>query len=116
MLPDADIERLQHMLDAAKEGYDFIRGKSLQELEADRGLQHILQHCLLILGEAAIRVSEPTQAMMPDIRWQAIRGMRNRLVHAYFAIDLEIIWHTATEDLPVIIDQLAQWLPSSPQQ
>ena len=110
MLPDEDVERLHHMQDAASEGYSFIFGKSLEELEADRPLQLILQHCLLILGEAASNVSESTRATIPEIRWTAIRGMRNRLAHAYFAIDLEIVWHTATEDLPMIIQQLSRYL------
>ncbi|HEY3377250.1 MAG TPA: HepT-like ribonuclease domain-containing protein [Armatimonadota bacterium] len=112
MLPEADIERLHHMRDAAIEGFSFLRGKSLEDLEVDKALQHVLQHCLLILGEAAARVSEPTQNSMPEIRWHALRGMRNRLVHAYFAIDLETIWRTATDDLPVLIEHLSRKISS----
>lgn len=110
MLPEVDLERLRHMLDAAVEGYDFVRGKCLDEMAHDRTLQHTIQHCLLILGEAASRVSESTRSSIPEIRWNAIRGMRNRLVHAYFAIDLETVWRTASEDLPEIIIQLSKYV------
>jgi uncharacterized protein with HEPN domain len=59
-----------------------------------------------IIGEAASRVSPEYQANHPQIPWPAMSGMRNRLVHAYFDINLRILWQTTQEDLPLLIDDL----------
>jgi uncharacterized protein with HEPN domain len=59
-----------------------------------------------IVGEAVSRVSPEYQANNPQIPWSAMIGMRNRLVHAYFDINLRILWQTTQEDLPLLIDEL----------
>jgi uncharacterized protein with HEPN domain len=56
-----------------------------------------------IVGEAATQVSEVTREHLPGIPWADIVGMRNRLVHAYFDINLEILWRTVQDDLPPLI-------------
>jgi uncharacterized protein with HEPN domain len=63
-----------------------------------------------IIGEAAARVSESTCARYPEIEWSSIVGMRNRLVHAYFDIDLDRVWDTVTEDLPPLVTALEEVL------
>ena len=59
-----------------------------------------------ILGEAAYQVTPDTRGQAPRIPWDDIIGMRHRLVHAYFDIDLDILWKTAKEDLPPLITEL----------
>ena len=59
-----------------------------------------------IIGEAASRISEETKAKHPGIPWTEIIGMRNRLVHGYFAIRLDRVWQTVQDDLPPLIAQL----------
>ena len=56
-----------------------------------------------IVGEAAARVSEATREHLTDIPWDELIGMRNRLVHAYFDVNLDIVWQTVQEDLPKLI-------------
>ena len=59
------------------------------------------------MGEAANRVTNDTRQQHPDIPWTQIISLRNRLIHGYDAIDLDILWKILKEDLPVLIDRLA---------
>lgn len=62
--------------------------------------------CVEIIGEAASKVSEKTRSSAPDIPWAAIVGMRNRLVHAYFDVDTDVVWKTVTAELPALKTRL----------
>ncbi len=59
-----------------------------------------------IVGEAATRVSNETRMATPEIPWSDIMGMRNRLVHGYFNINIEIVWKTVTVELPQLLPVL----------
>jgi uncharacterized protein with HEPN domain len=102
-----DHDRLRHMLDAARAAVEFADGRSPAELEADRMLQFALIRAVEVIGEAAGRVSSAYQAAHPEIPWKTMTGMRNRLIHGYLEVDLEILWQTVTMDLPGLIAQLA---------
>lgn len=91
--------RLQHM-DAAREAEGFVRGKQREDLDSDRLLVLGLMKAVEIIGEAAYQISPSTRSQLPGIPWEDIIGMRHRLVHAYFDIDLDILWHTVQDDLP----------------
>ncbi len=95
-----DLTRLKHMLHAIDDILSNTRGRTIDDLEIDRMLLLFIVKSLEIVGEAASRVSPETQAMMPEIEWQEIIGMRNRLVHAYYDINKGIVWATVTDDLP----------------
>ena len=68
-----------------------------------------------IIGEAASRISEETRARHPNIPWTQIIGMRNRIVHGYFAIRLDRVWQTVQDDLPPLIAQLEALVPPEPE-
>jgi len=105
-----DIVRLRHMLDAAREAIDFVRGKRREDLNQDRLLVLGLVKALEIIGEAAYQISEETRRRVPEIPWEDIVGMRHRLVHAYFDINLDILWNTVKKDLPPLISALEKAL------
>ena len=98
--------RLRHMLDAAREAASFVRGRVRSDLETDRQLVLALVKDIEILGEAAAQVGDDTRIRTPSIPWQKIIAMRNRLVHAYFSINLDIVWQTVQKDLPPLIRAL----------
>ncbi|GIV99334.1 DUF86 domain-containing protein [Roseiflexus sp.] len=98
-----DRVRLQHMLDAAREAVEFVRLARRQDLDHDRKLTLALVKDIEIIGEAAYQISEATRQQLPQIPWDDIVGMRHRLVHAYFDINLDILWNTLQEDLPSLI-------------
>ena len=101
-----DVVRLRHMLDAAKESTSFVRNKTRSSLETDRQLVLSLVKSIEIVGEAAAHVSEKCLRDFPQIPWRDIIGMRNRLIHGYYDIDLDIVWKTVIEDLPPLIAEL----------
>jgi len=79
---------------------EFVRGKRRAHLESNRMLVLSLVKELEIIGEAAGKVSDEIRSQYGAIPWQDISGMRNRLIHAYFDIDLDVVWSTVTKDLP----------------
>ena len=107
-----DEVRLRHMLDAAREAVSFARGRTRGDLNNDRQLVLALVKGVEIVGEAATQVTEPTRQRLPEIPWEQIVGMRNRLVHAYFDLNLDIVWKTVQGDLPELISLLEPAIPS----
>ena len=107
-----DSIRLQHMLDTAREAASFSRNKSSRSLDTDRKLALALVKCIEIIGEAAAQISNESREALPQIPWSDIIAMRNRLIHAYFDINLDILWKTVIEDLPPLISELEKILDS----
>ena len=105
MLKDDQI-RLRHMLHAAREAVSFSRGRTRKDLETDRQLVLSLVKDIEIVGEAAAQITKSTRMQTPEIPWQEIIAMRNRLVHAYFNVNLDIVWQTVQKDLPMLIARL----------
>lgn len=105
-----DRVRLRHMLDAALEIQQYVRSSTREDLNRDRKLVHSLVRLLEIIGEAANQVSTEFRDQVPEVPWVIMVGMRNRLVHAYFAINLNVVWSTSKEDIPPLIVQLESLL------
>lgn len=98
-----DAIRVKHMIDAAREALSFAKDKTRQNLSSDRMLTLSLIKSIEIIGEAASTVTEETRNQYPEIPWRNIVGMRNRLIHVYYDIDLDRVWDTITDDLPGLI-------------
>jgi len=96
-LPD-DFTRLRHMLNAAQKAVDFVQGRNRGDLDSDEQLALSLTRLLEVIGEAAGKVSEPGRESYPGIPWPQVVGMRNRLIHGYFEVDLDEIWRTVQEE------------------
>jgi|SRR5579872_3272233 len=109
-MPHSDVVRLQHMLDAAREAITFGAGGSPDDLARDRVLTLALVKCIEIIGEAASQVSTETRTGTPQIPWANIIGMRNRLIHAYFDVDVNRVSDTLAHDLPPLIALLENTL------
>lgn len=88
---DADRDRIQHMIEAALQAMAFVRCRERGDLDTDMQLRLALLRALEILGEAASRVSAETREANPQIPWREVVSTRNRLIHAYFDIDLDIV-------------------------
>ena len=105
MSPD-DLIRLRHMAEGAQAALDFARGRQRADLDTDTMLRFALVHAVQIIGEAAAKVSTNGRSEATGIDWPAIVGMRNRLVHAYFDVNADILWTTVTKSLPDLLRQL----------
>lgn len=101
-----DPTRLNHMLQAATEALEFIQGCCRDTLEQDRKLVLALVKEIEIIGEAAVQLSPECRERHPQLPWKDIIGMRNRLIHAYQDVDLNILWDTVTLALEPLISEL----------
>jgi uncharacterized protein with HEPN domain len=98
-----------------REAASFALGKSRADLDTDLMFQFAVVRALEIVGEAASRLTEATRAAHPEIPWVNIIGMRNRLAHGYFDLDMDIVWSVVTERLPPLIVALDHLLsPPTP--
>jgi len=103
--PD-DRLRVIHMIEACEELERFISGRVPKDLEIDRMLLFAVVRALEVLGEAGAGVTPETRLLAPDIPWTLIVATRNRLIHGYFDIDSEIVWTTASEEVPMLVPLL----------
>ena len=110
MPPPKSAVRLRHMLDHACEAVSMVRGKTRADLDTDRALNLALVRLLEITGEAASRIPKSERELYPDIPWPEIVGLRNRLIHGYDEVDLDIVWQIVTADLPPLIKSLEKIL------
>jgi uncharacterized protein with HEPN domain len=101
-----DPQFLLDMLLSAKIAVEYVTGRSQEEWATNLQLQDAVIRRFLIIGEAARRISEETKRNLPEVPWTAINGMRNRLVHEYDDIDLDVIWDTLIKSLPILIKEL----------
>jgi len=101
-----DITRLRHMLDFARKAVKFTTGRSRADFDDDEVLALATIHAIEVLGEAASTLSPDLRRRHPDIAWDLISGTRNRLIHGYIDIDLDIIWTIVKHDLPPLIKKL----------
>jgi len=108
-----DETRLRHILDAAREAVNFLEGLHRKNLDTDRKLSLSLVRLLEVVGEAARSVSSELRRKHSDIEWKSMVGMRDRLIHGYFDVNLDVLWETVTNDLPPLIDRLERILADS---
>lgn len=101
-----DRVRVLHMIEAILAATEFVSGKEPADLDTDRMLLFALVRAVEVIGEAASKVSSEFRAYAPEIPWALIVSMRNRLIHAYFEIDREILWKTATVELKALLPKL----------
>lgn len=94
------------MLEAATKASRLIEGLTPADLKDDELRSLAVTHLLEILGEAAKGVSEETRAKHPQLPWTQMAATRDRLIHGYFSVDLDIVWEIVNHDLPPLIASL----------
>lgn len=87
-----------------------LHGQSLRDVLSDADKADALLHRLTIIGEAAANLPSELRARYPEVDWYAIIGFRNRVVHAYFALDWSIVWNTAIHDVPILAEEIGRIL------
>ena len=101
-----DPTRLRHMLEWARSTERIAAGESRRSLDDSKKLQFALTRTLQVIGEAANDVTATSRRGFVTIPWSDIIGMRHRLVHVYYAVDMDVIWKTVTEYIPPLIADL----------
>ena len=90
------------MLDAAGKIQAFLLHDNFESFSKDEKTQFAVIRALEIIGEASNKIPASIKKKHPDIPWRAISGMRNKLIHDYFGVDIDVVWKTAMEDIPSI--------------
>ena len=98
-----ETDRVRHIRDAASAALNFAQGKARSDLDSDAMLTFALTRAVEIIGEAAAHLSQSIRDAHPEVPWGQIIGMRNRLVHGYYDVDLDVLWATVTTDLTLLI-------------
>jgi len=97
---------LKHILDAIALIEDYIEGKTYDEFVNDRMLQDAVIREIEIIGEATKNLSLEFRERYSDIPWRNIAGMRDKVIHGYFGVDIDAVWDTATRDIPLLKEKL----------
>ena len=101
---------LGHITQSAADARSYVEGLTKEDFLADKRTQQAVVMNLIIIGEAASKLmdvhAEFTQRY-PQVPWRSMRGMRNRIAHGYFDIDLNVVWNTVQEDLPALLNALS---------
>ena len=99
------------ILDSARMALEYMHNIKAEEFTKNALLQDAVVRRLEIIGEASNRVSSDTQKKYPHLPWQAMKGTRNRIVHEYDSIELDIIWEIVKQDLPILVSELEKIVP-----
>jgi uncharacterized protein with HEPN domain len=95
-----DVLLLTEMIDAAEQAQQLTAGITVSQLETDRQRRDALLWNFTVLGEAAVQLSADIKDQFSGVPWQQPIRLRNRIVHGYWSVDLEVLHTTATEQLP----------------
>jgi uncharacterized protein with HEPN domain len=102
---------LGHIQQSATDVCSFVEGLSKEEFLADKRTQKAVVMCLVIIGEAASKIMDRHPAFVdqnPNVHWRSMRGMRNRIAHGYFDINLDVVWETTQTALPELLKCIPQ--------
>ncbi len=108
--------RLGDMVQAAERALGYVEGLTYEQFAADRKTIDAVSYAIVVLGEAASALKDVGPTLAPEIPWADIRGMRNRVTHEYFGVDVKVLWETARADLPALLASLRAALARSSQQ
>jgi len=90
---------------------EFIHGMDIDAFLLDHKTQSAVLHQILVLGEAAKRISPTFREEHPEIPWRKMTGMRDVVIHVYDRVDLEEVWRTATQAVPELLEQIRPFVP-----
>ncbi len=107
-----DRESILDMLNSIRLVMQYVSGLEQRDFEANDQCQDAVIRRIEIMGEAAKRVAETVRQRFPQVPWHEMAGMRDRVIHSYDTVDVEIVWDTIRRDLPTLAGQLQSVLES----
>ncbi len=108
--PRSSRDHLQDILAEARKALGFVAGMSAAEFRADEKTAYAVVRALEVMGEATKHVPPDIRERHPELPWRAMAGIRDKLIHDYVNVNLEVVWRTVTEDLPPLLPALQRIL------
>ena len=102
---------LRHIFEAGKNILRFTKGFTTEDFLADDVVQNAVMRQIEIIGEAAGKLSLDFRNSHPQVPWLDIIGMRNKLIHEYFGVDIKLVWKTVQKNIPELIKTINEWFP-----
>lgn len=96
------IQYLDDMLESTNKGIEFVKGFTLSKFKDDEKTQFALIRAIEIVGEASKKIPKDIKTTYSEIPWREISGMRDKLIHDYFGVNVDVVWKTAKVDLPAL--------------
>ena len=109
-----DLAYLRHIADAISDIKRFMKNVTKEEFLENREKQYAVLRALEIIGEATKNVSKEMKAENTEVNWNDIAGMRDRLIHQYFGVNLDLVWATVKKNLPELENQISKMLRKTP--
>ena len=106
---------LEDVLASAQLVRTYLAGLSKDDFLASTQVQDAVLRRIELIGEGVKNVPPAWRERLSEIPWRAVAGMRDVLIHRYFSVDLDVVWHTATHDIPLLEGQVAQLLDEARQ-
>ncbi len=103
-----DLAYIEHILDCIRKIKEFTNGLSLKDFSVNELVQDAVIRNIEIIGEASKKISSDTKQIYYEIPWKEIAGMRDKLIHDYLGVDVEVLWRTITEDIPTLEEQIKE--------
>ena len=102
------IEFLRDIMDWMEHAQSFVVDIDRREFVDDLKTRSAVERAVEIIGEASKHIPDDIRRQFPDVPWQSMAGMRDRVSHAYFGIDYDILWQTVTEEIPPLLQRLKE--------